>query len=160
MKTIFRALTAATLLAAALPAVGQVLLLDVAQTIPVAGVLDNPCTPEPEALAFAGSTNLTQRVWLLPDGQLRLQFMETTAMEGKDTVAVPTLLTPAIKYAVSGSSWQDFSFEPLALSVLQYKKVVREGADDNFHSVLVLDFDPQNLQVALKLEGACDNGMP
>jgi hypothetical protein len=155
-----RALTAAAILAAPASAFGQVLLLDVTATVPMAGILDNPCTAQAEAIAFKGNTDLAQRVWLLPDGNIRLQFAEVTALEGLDSAAATSLLAPPVKYAVAAGGHQDFEFEPGALSVLQFKKVVREGVDDNFHSVLVLDFDPNNLKLELKLEGACDNGMP
>jgi hypothetical protein len=157
MTNIFRAVSAAAMIVAAAPAAGQVLLLDVATTVPMAGTLDNPCTPLPEAIVFSGSTALAQRLWLLPDGNLRLQFYESTAMAGQ---AVTSPLLPAVKYAFSGEAQQDLVFEPLAISVLQYKKVQQAGASDNFHAVLVLSIDPQNLRVDLKLEGACDNGMP
>jgi hypothetical protein len=160
MINILRALTAATILAAAAPAFGQVLLLDISQTIPLVATLDNPCTPQLEAIVFKGSTSLSQRVWLLPDGNMRLQFAETTAIEGLDSAAPTTLLAAPIKYTVSGSGQQDLEFAPDALSVLQFKKVVRDGASDNFHSVLMLDFDPQSLKLQLKLEAACDNGLP
>jgi hypothetical protein len=154
MINILRALTAAAILAAAAPAAGQVLLLDVALKLPLAATLDNPCTPQIEAIAFQGVTDLTQRVWLTAEGNLRLQFAETTAMQGTAT----TLLGTTAKYVVSGSSAQDLEFAPLSFSVLKFKKV--EGSTDNFHSVLVLGFDPQTLRLELKLEGACDNGMP
>jgi hypothetical protein len=160
MTNIFRALTAATLFAAAAPAIGQVLLLDLTQTVPLVATLDNPCTPQLEAIVFKGSTNLSQRVWLLPDGNVRLQLAETTALEGLDSAAPTTLLTAPVKYTVSAGGQQDLEFAPDALSVLQFKKVTRDGAADNFHAVLMLDFDPQKLKLELKLEGACDNGMP
>jgi len=155
MTNVIRALAAASVLAAA-PAAGQTLLLDVTTTLPLAAALDNPCTATPEAIAFTGSTNLAQRVWLMPDGKLRLQYAESTAMQGQE----PGLLT-SVTYAVSGTSERDLEFDPMAFEILDFKKVGRTaGTDDNFHSVLVLAFDPQNLQLQLKLEGACDNGMP
>jgi hypothetical protein len=161
MTNILRALTAAAIVAAAAPAAGQTLLLDLNTTVPLAGTLDNPCTTtQVEAIAFTGSTNLSQRVWLLPNGNMRLQFAETTALEGLDAAAVVPLGGTPAKYTVSAAGAQDLEFAPLALDVLQFKKVARVGTDDNFHSVLVLSFDPQNLKLELKLEGACDNGMP
>src|SRR5687767_10199528 len=153
----FRALSAAALLAAAAPAAGQVLLLDVALTVPMAGVLDNPCTTLPEAITFTGNTELAKRLWLLPDGNLRLQFYENTSLQG---LQVTSPLLPPTTYAATGWAQQDFVIEPLAFSVLQYKKVERPGVVDNFHAVLVLNVDPANLGVDVKLEGACDNGMP
>jgi hypothetical protein len=157
MTTLLRTLSAAALLAAAVPAVAQVLLLDVNLNLPLAAVLDNPCTTtRVEAIAMQGSTALAQRVWLMPDGNLRLQFNETTTMSGIDTTA---LLNPT-KYSVAGSSVQDLEFSPLSFSVLQFKKVEREGGADDFHSVLVLSFDPANLRLQVGIEPACDNGMP
>jgi hypothetical protein len=158
MTNVLRALTAATILTTAVPALGQVLLLDLNTTIPTVGTLDNPCTPQLETIVFQGSTSLSQRVWLLPDGNVRLQFAESTAMEGMDSAAPTSLLAAPVKYAVSASGEQDLEFEPTAFEVLQFKKV--EGTNDNFHSVLVLAFDPQKLRLELKLEGACDDGMP
>jgi hypothetical protein len=160
MTNILRALSAAALVAAAAPAAGQTLLLDLTQTLPLVGTLDNPCTAQLEAIAFTGSTNLSQRVWLLPDGNIRLQLAETTSLEGLDGAAAPSLLAPPPKYTVSASGAQDLEFAPLAIDVLQFKKVSQVGTDDNFHSVLVLAFDPQSLKLEVKLEGACDNGMP
>jgi hypothetical protein len=157
MNTV-RALAAATLLAAATAAAGQTLLLDINQSIPMGGLLDNPCTVEPEAVLFQGATQLTQRVWLLPDGNLRLQVAERTNMEGVNTLASP--LAPPLKYVVAADSEYDLEFDPGAFSILNFKKVNRQGVNDNFHSVLVLAFDPQKLRLELKLEGACDNGMP
>jgi hypothetical protein len=158
MTNILRTLTAAGILAAAAPAGAQVLLLDVNLNLPLAATLDNPCTLQTEAILFTGSTALAQRVWLLPNGNLRLQLDETTSMSGVDTLG-GLLGTPA-KYAVSGTSAQDLEFAPLSFSVLRYKKVVREGTTDNFHSVLVLAFDPQNLRLQASVEPACDNGLP
>lgn len=156
MTTLVRTLSAAAMLAAAAPAAAQVLLLDVNVNLPLAAVLDNPCTTQAEAIALQGSTDLAQRVWLMPDGNLRLQFNETTTMSGIDTSA---LLNPT-KYSVAGSSVQDLEFSPLSFSVLQFKKVEREGGADNFHSVLVLSFDPANLRLQVGVEPACDDGMP
>jgi hypothetical protein len=158
MTPILRTFTAAALLAAAAPAAAQTLLLDVNLNLPLAATLDNPCTPQTELIAFTGSTALAQRVWLLPSGNLRLQFEETTSISGVDTLG--GLLGGGARYSASGTSVQDIEFAPLSFSVLQYKPVTRTGAVDNFHSVLVLVFDPQNLRLQLKLEAACDNGMP
>lgn len=156
MSKIFRTLTAAALLAAAGPALSQTLLLDLNTSLPMAATLDNPCTAETEAIAFSGTTQLAQRVWLLPSGNLRLQIAENTALEGVDTLK---LLGP-MKYVVAGASESDYEFDPVSLSVLQFKKVNSAGLSDNFHSVLVMAFDPENLQVQLGLEAACDNGQP
>jgi hypothetical protein len=157
MTKIWQASAAAAILMVAMPAVAQQLLLDVNTTVPMASTMDNPCTAEPETIVFQGSTKLMQRVWLLPSGNLRLQISEQTALEGFNSAA--PLLGPTVKYVVSGDSENDLEFEPLAFSLLKFKKV-NGGSPDEFHSVLVLDFDPQNLKLNLSLEPACDNGMP
>lgn len=153
-----RAFSAVLLLAAAGSVSGQTLLLDLNTNIPMAATLDNPCTAGPEAIVFQGATALNQRVWLLPDGNLRLQVAESTTLEGVDTLASPLL--PANKYVVSGASENDLEFDPGAFSILTFKKVNWDGGIDNFHSVLVMAFDPQQLKLEVKLEGACDNGHP
>ena len=160
MIKIFRTFLAAALLSSAVPAVAQTLLLDVTATVPLAAVLDNPCTTALEAIAFTGSTNLQQRVWLMPDGRLRLQFAEATTLSGLNTLAPINPLVPAQPYTVSAPGQQDLEIDPFAIEILQFKKVARAGVDDNFHSVLVLAFDPQNLQLQAGLEAACDNGQP
>jgi hypothetical protein len=159
MTHMFRTLMAVATLAAAMPAAAQVLLLDVNLNLPLAATLDNPCTAQTEAILFTGSTAIAQRVWLLPNGNLRLQFDETTSMSGVNSLGGLLGATPA-KYAVSGTSTQDIEFAPLSFSVLRYKKVVREGTTDDFYSVLVLAFDPQNLRLQASVEPACDNGLP
>jgi hypothetical protein len=148
-----RHLVAAALLAAAAPVSAQVLLADVATSVPLAAILDNPCTPEAEAIAFNGATALRQRVWLLPSGNLRLQLAESTSLSGSAPLSTAA-------YAVSGASEKDLEFDPVGFSILQFKKVQQDGVTDNFHSVLVMAFDPQSLKLDLNLEGACDNGMP
>ena len=160
MTKILRMFLASALLASAAPALAQTLLLDVATTLPLAGVLDNPCTTAPEAIAFSGSTNLQQRVWLMPDGRIRLQFAEATNLTGQNGLAPINPLTPPAPYTVAAAGQQDIEIDPFELEILQFKKVARAGADDNFHSVLVLTFDPQNLQLRVGLEAACDNGQP
>lgn len=156
MTNLARALIAAAIGAVAAPAFGQVLLLSVENVnVPMASTLDNPCTAAAEAIAFAGTTNITQRVWLESDGRLRLQFYETTTLQGVDTLSSP--LAP-VSYAVASMGEQDVVFEPIALEVLQFKKVVRAGGADNFHSVLVIGIDPLNLRLNIKLEAACDDG--
>lgn len=160
MTKILRMFLAAALLAGAAPVVAQTLLLDATATLPLAAVLDNPCTTTTEAIAFTGSTNLQQRVWLMPDGRLRLQFTEATNLSGLNGLAPINPLVPSQPYTVSAPGQQDIEIDPLAIEILQFKKVVRAGSDDNFHSVLVLAFDPQNLQLRAGLEAACDNGQP
>jgi len=160
MTKIFRMFVAAALLAGAAPALAQTLLLDVTATVPLAAVLDNPCTTAPEAIAFSGSTNLQQRVWLMPDGRLRLQLVEATGLSGLDALAPLNPLAPQQPYTVSAPGQQDLEIDPFDLEILQFKKVARAGTDDNFHSVLVLAFNPQSLQLQVGLEAACDNGQP
>lgn len=154
MTKILRAFTAAAFLIAASPAVGQVLLLDLHQAVPMASALDNPCTPELESILFVGATELKQQVWLLANGNLRMQVMEHTVMDGE----IPaTPLAPAVKYAFFGSSGSDLEFaSSLSLSLLSLKKVIREGGNDDFHSVLVMLFDPQSLKLDLRLEAVCE----
>jgi hypothetical protein len=155
---IIRAFATVAIAVAAIPAAAQTLLLDLSPTtIPLAATLDNPCTPQLEAIAFQGTTSFSQRVWLMPDGDIRLQFAENTALQGQNALA---LLGTPNKYVASGAAQQDFEFAPMGLSVLQYKKVTSDGLADNFHAVLVLDFDPQNLRLELKLEAQCDDGRP
>ena len=156
MKHTLRAALAAAALVAAAPVLGQTLLLDISTTLPLAAALDNPCTAAPEAIAFTGATALSQRVWLMPDGKFRLQYAENTAMQGEQ----PGGLTP-VTYGISGASERDLEIDPVAFEVLSFKKVSRTaGLDDNFHTVLVLAFDPQNLQLRASLESACDTGQP
>lgn len=158
MNTIVRALAAAAAMGAAVPAVGQVLLLDLNTSVPLAAAMDNPCTAEVESIAFQGSTALAQKVWLMPQGTLRLQVAEQTSMQGVDTAA--TLLGSGAKYVVNAAGERDVEFDPMALGLVMFKKVMRDGANDQFHSLLVLDFDPQTLQLKVSLEAACDNGQP
>ena len=160
MTKILRIFLAATAVAAAAPAAGQTLLLDVSGTVPLAAVLDNPCTATPEAIAFNGSTALAQRVWLMPDGRFRLQLVENTSLSGVNTLAPVNPLAPPAPYTVSSAGEQDLEIDPSDIQILQFKKVARAGSDDNFHSILVLAFSPTNLQFQVGLEAACDNGQP
>lgn len=150
-----RALLAASVLAAG-SAAAQTLLLDLNTTVPMTSTLDNPCTAQAEAILFQGTTQLAQKVWALPSGNLRLQIAERTALEGVDTLN----LTSTAKYVVAGDKLYDLEFDPGAFSILGFKKVQRAGLVDNFHSVLVLAFDPQSLKLDVKLEPACDDGLP
>ena len=154
MTISLRALLATAILAAATPAAGQVLLLDLSTAVPLAGTFDNPCTPAAESIMLKGTTNLRQRVWLMPSGNLRLQIAESTAMNGSD-LAAPL---GGGSYAVAAASEHDLEFDPVSLSVAMYKKVA--GSFDAFHAVLVMAFDPQNPTLQLGLEAACDSGQP
>jgi hypothetical protein len=153
-------LALAALAAASLPATGQTLLLDVNTSVPLAAVLDNPCTSQAEAIAFSGSTALQQRVYLMPDGRFRLQFAESTTLSGTDTLVALNPLAPPVPYTVASTGQQDIEIDPWDIEILQFKKVARTGSDDNFHSILVLAFDPLNLRFQVGLEAACDNGQP
>lgn len=154
MKTACILIAATAVLAA--PAAAQTLLVDVNSNIPMAAMLDNPCTAQPEAIVFQGNTQVAQRVWALSNGNLRLQLFERTALEGVDILQT----LPATKYVAGGERQYDLEFDPGAFSILGFKKVVREGLVDNFHSVLVIAFDPATLKVDFKLEPACDDGQP
>lgn len=156
MTKILKSFVSALVISAAAPAMGQTLLLDVSTTVPLAAVLDNACTPELETIAFQGTVDLSQRVWLTPDGLVRLQVAERTAMQGVNTSAG---LLGSPKYTFDATGQRDLEFDPVALGLVMFKKVVHPGLDD-FHALLVLDFDPQNLQLKVSLEGACDNGQP
>jgi hypothetical protein len=168
MNTIFRtvassaavlALSGAALLGSA-SALGQVLLLDIpALNVPLAAVLDNPCTAATEAIAFQGSAQLSQRVWQLVDGSLRVQITESTTLAGEDTAV---LLAPRPQYSAAGYSESDLELLPASFTVLSYKKVMRPAGmvDDNFHSLLVLEFDPSTLKLSVKLAGICETGAP
>ena len=158
MTKIFIALTAAALLFDAVPATGQTLLLDTTQTLPMGATMDNPCTAQAEAIVFQGTTQLAQRVWLMPDGALRLQIFEQTAMQGTDGAV---LLGVSPTYVVSANSVYDLEFPPDSITLWNYKQVTNSGGTaDNFHSVLQFDFDPGSLKLSLSLAPACDDGMP
>jgi hypothetical protein len=133
---------------------GEVQLLALDQTVPLAAVLDNPCTAAVEAVAFEGSTHLIQEIRQTPLG-LRLIIWERTFLQGTDTLL---LGGSGPIYAVDAVSHPDVEFAPDSVSLYSHKKVL--GTDDNFHAVLVLDFHPSSLQIDLRLEGACDNGLP
>lgn len=156
MNRIFLAIAAAAGLVAAVPAAGQVLLIDLSQTVPLAATMDNPCTAQPEAIVLQGTTELSQRVWLMPDGNLRMQIAETTALQGQDGTV---LLGGSPVYKVSGGSSIDLEFIPDSVTMWWYKKVTNSaGTQDNFHSVLAVDFDPGTLHLSLSLAPACDDG--
>ena len=131
-------------------------LLNVKQKVPLAAVLDNPCTAAIEAISFSGTVDLTQEVWKLTNGNLRLIVAEATALKGTDTLlgaASPT-------YTVNAPSHFDAEFAAMALVVQAYKKVQSTGTADNFHVILSMSFDPKTLQLQLGLLPACDAGRP
>jgi hypothetical protein len=156
MNRIFFSLVATAGLVAAVPAVGQTLLLDLSTTVPLAAAMDNPCSVPVEAILLQGTTQLSQRVWQMPDGKLRLQIAEQTSLQGQDRAA---LVSPA--YAVSAGSIYDVEFIPDSVTIWDYKKVTNTGGTvDSFHSVLQLEFDPGTLKLNLSLAPACDDGLP
>ena len=151
-------LTAMILAAGSASAQTQLLVVD--QAVPMAATLDNPCTAAIEAIAFTGTTNLHQEVWLMPGGTTRLVVAETTTLQGSDT-ALP-LGTPGPTYSVAASQTVDAEFNPGAATLYNYKKVVSSDAtaSDNFYTVLVVDFDPNSLRLNLGLESSCGDGAP
>jgi hypothetical protein len=136
---------------------GEVSLLRVDQTLPLIGTVDNPCTAEVEAIAFDGDVRLVQEVWQLPDGNLRLLVSERTSLQGRNTLP---LGESGPRYAVDAAGTTDMEFAAQSLSVHNYKRVFSEGMNDNFHTVLVLAFDPSTLKLDLRLEGSCDSDAP
>jgi hypothetical protein len=159
MKRIFLALAAAAGLLGTVPALGQTLLVDLSLKVPLAAAMDNPCSAQVEAILLQGTADVQQRVWQMPDGKLRLQIMEQTALQGTDSAVLLGAVSPT--YSVSAGSIYDVEFVPDSITIWDYKKVGNSaGALDNFHSVLAIDFDPGSLKVNLSLAPACDNGLP
>src|SRR5438270_2547445 len=128
----------AAVLLSAIPAYAQILLIDLDQSVPMAATMDNPCSAQTEAIVFTGTTQLAQRVWLMPNGNLRLQIAEQTTMQGQDgAILVGTSPT----YAVAGRNIYDLEFVPDSVTLWDYQKVTNSaGVNDNFHSVITLDF--------------------
>jgi hypothetical protein len=158
MNRILFTFAAAAGLFGAVPAAAQTLLLDIDQSVPMALTMDNPCTPQAEAIAFQGTTQLAQRVWLMPNGKFRLQVSEQTALQGQDAAM---LLGTSPTYAVSVGAIYDLEFIPDSVTIWDYQRVTKSaGTPDNFHSVLTIDFDPQTLKINLSLAPACDDGVP
>jgi hypothetical protein len=159
MNRIFPALAAAAGLLGSVPALGQTLLVDLTQSLPMASVMDNPCTVPVEAILLQGTTELQQRIWRMPNGKLRLQLAEQTILQGQDS-AVP-LGTVSPTYKVSAGSVYDVEFIPESLTIWDYKQV-RNGTPTpgNFHSVLAIQFDPASLKLNLSIAPACDDGLP
>jgi hypothetical protein len=121
--------------------------------------MDNPCTAQVEAILLQGTADLQQRVWLMPDGKLRLQIAEQTALQGTNSAVLLGAVSPT--YTVSAGSIYDLEFIPDSITIWDYKQVGNSAAIlDNFHSVLAIDFDPSSLKVNLSLAPACDNGLP
>ena len=158
MHKIFVTLMSAVSLVGAVPAGAQTLLLDTNLTVPMAATMDDPCSSTVEAIVFQGTTQLAQRVWLLGNGNFRLQIVEQTALQGQDSAI---LLGTSPTYTVSAPSNIDIEFMPDSVTVWDYKQVTNNGAtQDNFHSVLAMDFDPTSLKLNLSLAPACSDGLP
>src|SRR6266511_3294842 len=137
--------TLAMSLFAATPASAQTQLLNISQDVPMAATLDNPCTAGPEAIAFTGTTHLNQEVWLMPGGTTRLIVSESTSLSGQDTLL--GLESPI--YSATGCDAVDVEFNPGAATLYNYKKVISSASQDNFHTILSLDFDPDSLRLNL-----------
>jgi hypothetical protein len=119
------------------------------ETREISSTLDNPCTAAREAIAFTGGMRLKQQAWTTTDGRYRVLLHETTSIQGKDAAGNLT-------YA-SGSSTSDIVYQPTLFTLLIFKKM---NTPDQFHAVFVLDIDPVTGLITVKLEAACDNGLP
>jgi hypothetical protein len=157
-KYAFALLTATLVLSlfAAAPASAQTQLLSIQQDVPMAATLDNPCTTGPEAIAFTGTTHINQEVWLMPGGTTRLVVSESTNLSGQDTL----LGTASPIYTATGCDFIDVEFNPGAATIHNYKQVINSATQDNFHVILVMDFDPNSLRLNLGLQSACSDGSP
>jgi hypothetical protein len=147
-------LAVAFALFAVTPASAQTQLLQLEQDVPLAAVVDNPCTSGPETIAFTGTAHITQEVWLMPGGTTRLVVSESSSLTGKDLLL--GLLSPT--YSSSGADFVDAEFNPGAATIYNYKKVVSSTGQDNFHTIIAVDFDPQSLRLNLGVQAACDDG--
>lgn len=77
-------------------------------------------------------------------------------MTGKNTLL--GLISPT--YTASGGDAIDAEFNPGAATIYNYKKVVGGSSADNFHAVVVVDFDPLSLRLNLGVEASCGDGSP
>jgi hypothetical protein len=159
-KTLFTTLIFA--LAFVLVGVGsasaQTQLLKIEQDIPLAATLNNPCTAANELITFTGWTHLNQEVWLMPGGTTRLVVSDSTTLQGKDSL-LPLISSPT--YSASGTDSVDVEFSPGAASIYNYKKVVSSsGSQDNFYTVVALDFDPASLRINVSVTAECADGSP
>jgi len=144
----------------AAPAQSQVLLLNTEQSVPLVAVLDNPCTPSVEAIAFSGGVTLTEKVWQMPSGNIRLVITSRSAATGQSTAAVlPGAPNPT--YAFGGKGHIDAEFASRSFEMLSYHKVTSStGANDNFHAVVALAFDPGTLKLSASVETDCASAVP
>lgn len=152
------ALTLVVALMTAGSASAQTRLLQLEQEVPLAAVLDNPCTTKIEAISFTGKAQLYQEVWLMPGDKTRIVLDESTTLQGTDTAIV--FGEPSPTYVASDSSQLDIEFFPGSATILNYKKVNNTATPDDFHVVLNLDFDPASLRLTPSLTTACDDGSP
>lgn len=138
------------------PASAQTRILAIEQDIPTTVTLDNPCTAGAELIAFTGNTHLNQEVWLMPGGTTRLIVSESTNLTGKDNLL--GLASPI--YSAMGCDVIDVEFNPGAATLYNYKKVVSTGGQDNFHTIVALDFDPASLRLGVGVTATCGDGSP
>ena len=133
-------------------------LLQIEQELPLAAVLDNPCTTKLEAIAFTGKTLLYQEVWLMPGDKPRIVLNESTTLQGTDTAVL--FGEPSATYVASATNELDIEFFPGAATIMNFKKVNNTASPDDFHVVLTLDFDPASLRLTPSLATSCDDGSP
>jgi hypothetical protein len=148
--------TLALSLFAAAPASAQMQLLNIQQDVPMAATLDNPCTAGTEAIAFTGTTHVNQQVWSMPGGSIRLILGEVTTLSGTDIL----LGVASPLYTAGGGNETDAEFNPGAASIYNYKQVISSASQDNFHTIVTFDFDPNSLCLNLSLQGSCSDGSP
>src|SRR5688572_926654 len=104
------ALTLVLALFAAGSASAQTQLLGIEQELPLAAVLDNPCTSQLEAISFTGKTQLYQEVWLMPGQKTRLVLNESTTLQGTDTAVL--FGDASATYVASSAGEADGEFFP------------------------------------------------
>ena len=152
------ALTFVLALFAAGSASAQTQLLGIDAELPLAAVLDNPCTSKIEAISFTGKTQIYQEVWMMPGQTTRIVLDESTTLQGTDTAVLFGEASPS--YVASSSNSLDVEFSPGAATLSMYKKVNNTAEPDNFHVIVNLDFDPLSLRLTPTLTTACDDGSP
>jgi hypothetical protein len=152
------ALTFVVALFAAGSASAQTQLLNVDQELPLAAVLDNPCTAAVEAISFTGKTQMHQEVWLMPGDKPRIVLDESTTLQGTDTAVL--FGEASATYVASSSNSLDLEFFPGPATLMNFKKVNNTASPDDFHVILTLDFDPLSLKLTPSLAVACNDGSP
>jgi hypothetical protein len=151
-------LTVVLALFAAGSASAQTQLLQIDQELPLAAVLDNPCTTRIEAISFTGKTQMHQEVWLMSGDKPRLVVDESTTLQGTDTAVL--FGEASATYVASSANSLDIEFFPGAATIMNFKKVNNTASPDDFHVVLTLDFDPLSLKLLPSLTAACNDGSP